>query len=287
MIQNKKGFTLIELIIVMAIIGILAVVAVIAIGSKSADARDARRLADANTIRFAFSLHAIDHGDDYLEGPAAAKSILLNELINRGDLNYLTLDNTMDPDSSRTDTCYSGIGTYRCDREGGYTLFDMLTSDDAHMGTFSNYGIGIKLESDETIARLESDKTFVRIDWRKFVGIETVYAGTCPNGICEIDEDFDSCPQDCLCGNGFCDMMDMESFMNCPVDCASPADCGDGTCDLFGGESLFNCAEDCAEPVEEDSDTNDYLYIDQDGVHRMTGGNPDAGGGGEGPPIGS
>ena len=60
MIKNKKGFTLIELIIVMAIVGILAVVAVVAISSKAGDARDARRRSDLSAIQTAFALHTSD-----------------------------------------------------------------------------------------------------------------------------------------------------------------------------------------------------------------------------------
>jgi len=59
MIQNKKGFTLIELIIVMAIIGILAVVAIVAISGKSLDARNARRLADLSAVQTGMALTCI------------------------------------------------------------------------------------------------------------------------------------------------------------------------------------------------------------------------------------
>ena len=272
MIKNKKGFTLIELIIVMAIVGILAIVAVVAIGDKAGDARDARRLYDASSIQYAFAMYAIDHGDTYLEGPAGATDILLNAVINKGDINYISLDNVKDPESSRTDTCYSGIGSYRCDREGGYTLFDTLTSDSANMGTFGEYAIGVKLENIETIAS---------IDWPKFAGIETVYAATCPDGVCEIGdgENYDNCPQDCHCGDGMCNLMEGENALNCAVDCAGGEECGDGICDLFAGEDIFSCPDDCSGPeAPEDDDTNDWLYINQNGVNRLPGGNPDGGG---------
>src|SRR6056297_250316 len=98
MIKNKKGFTLIELIIVMSIIGIMAIVAVVAIGSKASDARDARRLWDAQQIHRAFALHAVENPSDYLIGPPAP-NVLLHNLTNKADVAYLlTLDNVKDPD---------------------------------------------------------------------------------------------------------------------------------------------------------------------------------------------
>lgn len=53
---NEKGFTLIELIIVMGIIGVLSVVAVVALGAKSKDARNARRLADLAALQSGLAL---------------------------------------------------------------------------------------------------------------------------------------------------------------------------------------------------------------------------------------
>src|SRR6056297_2617705 len=180
MIKNKKGFTLIELIIVMSIIGIMAIVAVVAIGSKSSEARDARRLWDAQQIHRAFALHAVENPSDYLVGPAQA-NILLHEFTNDSDIAYLlTLDNVQDPDDDRTGTCSTGVGNY-CDQAGGYTLFNLNMGDDGaggyYYGTFSNYAIGMQLENTESTASL---------DWRKFVGIKNVYAAfNCGDLFCD------------------------------------------------------------------------------------------------------
>lgn len=260
MIRNKKGFTLIELMIVMAIIGILAVVALVAISGKSVEARDARRLADANAIQFAFSLHAVDHGSDYLEGSDDA--ILLHDLANRADLSYLSLDNVKDPISSRTDTCYNGGVIIQCNQAGGYTIFDMYDDvGDIYLGTFDNYAIGIKLEQTE-IASLD-------MDWRKFVGIKPAYAAGCDyNLVCDGEEDIDSCPCDCggVCDcnfSGFCDIP-IENALNCPADCAGGGFCGDFICN--GLENPFTCPGDCLGGGE--TDTNDWLYIGPAGVRR-------------------
>ena len=51
-INKKQGFTLIELIVVVAIIGILSGVVMVAVGDAAARARDSRRLADVRQLSF-------------------------------------------------------------------------------------------------------------------------------------------------------------------------------------------------------------------------------------------
>ena len=111
MIKNKKGFTLIELIIVMAIIGILAVVAVVAIGSKSADARDARRLADMSAVRTALALHCAEPSgtspttDDTDLYTTAAAELIPVSTVGNAATTYIALGTISDPHDDATTAC--------------------------------------------------------------------------------------------------------------------------------------------------------------------------------------
>lgn len=58
----KKGFTLVELLVVVAIIGLIAGIAVVSVNSTRAKARDARRLADIKQIQNALGMRFSDLG---------------------------------------------------------------------------------------------------------------------------------------------------------------------------------------------------------------------------------
>lgn len=60
--KNKKGFTLVELLVVVAIIGILAAISVVALNTARARARDSRRVADVRQIQTALELYYNDWG---------------------------------------------------------------------------------------------------------------------------------------------------------------------------------------------------------------------------------
>ncbi|MEK7648542.1 MAG: prepilin-type N-terminal cleavage/methylation domain-containing protein [Patescibacteria group bacterium] len=58
----KKGFTLVELLVVVAIIGLMAGIATVSVNSVRSKARDARRVADIKQIQNALELYYSDSG---------------------------------------------------------------------------------------------------------------------------------------------------------------------------------------------------------------------------------
>src|SRR6056297_2839321 len=58
---KKKGFTLIELMVVVAIMGLLAALAVISLNNARARARDARRISDVKQVQTALELYYLDN----------------------------------------------------------------------------------------------------------------------------------------------------------------------------------------------------------------------------------
>lgn len=82
--MNKKGFTLIELIVVIAIIGLLSTLAVVALGSARTKARDSKRLADLKQLQTALELYYTDQnaypaGNGVTLGVAATNYVCLNK----------------------------------------------------------------------------------------------------------------------------------------------------------------------------------------------------------------
>jgi type II secretion system protein G len=59
--MKSRGFTLIELMTVIAIIGVLAGIVVVSLGSAKASSRDAKRIADIKVIQSALSLYYSDN----------------------------------------------------------------------------------------------------------------------------------------------------------------------------------------------------------------------------------
>ena len=71
--RAPRGFTLIELLVVIAIIGILSSIVLASLNTSRLKARDARRMADMNTLQKALALYNDNHGGY----PVAAASTTL------------------------------------------------------------------------------------------------------------------------------------------------------------------------------------------------------------------
>jgi prepilin-type N-terminal cleavage/methylation domain-containing protein len=66
----KKGFTLVELLVVIAVISVLAAIVLASLSNARAKSRDAIRLSDVRQIQTALELYKLDHGQYPLSGPA-------------------------------------------------------------------------------------------------------------------------------------------------------------------------------------------------------------------------
>lgn len=74
----KRGFTLIELIVVIAIIGVLLTISLAGIGNARVRSRDARRIADIRTIQSALEMHAFNDVSRSYPPDSASKAITAN-----------------------------------------------------------------------------------------------------------------------------------------------------------------------------------------------------------------
>lgn len=83
--HTNKGFTLVELLVVVAIIGLLAGIAVVSVNSVRVKARDAKRIADVKQIQNALELYNNTKGGAY--PPASGEIILAGKVISSGDTN--------------------------------------------------------------------------------------------------------------------------------------------------------------------------------------------------------
>lgn len=94
--SSGTGFTLVELLVVVAIIGLLAAIILVNLGDVRAKARDRRRIADAKQIAEALALYHDDnqaypvYGDP--DGFITGSDPVSTELLSGGHMNSIPLD---------------------------------------------------------------------------------------------------------------------------------------------------------------------------------------------------
>lgn len=130
--MNTKGFTLIELIVVIAIIGLLSTLAVVALGSARTKARDSRRLSDLKQLQTALELYYTDV-NSYPAVPGAAASVVL------GSTNAACLNSTG----------FHASGAAACPSPYmGQVPADPQTGSYVYKSTGNSYTVDAVLESD-------------------------------------------------------------------------------------------------------------------------------------------
>ncbi|MDP2647892.1 MAG: type II secretion system protein [Candidatus Yanofskybacteria bacterium] len=77
----SRGFTLVELLVVIGIIGVLATLVLVQLGGARARARDAKRISDVSQLRSAVELYGEDHQNTY---PTAMSDAMLGSYMSNG-----------------------------------------------------------------------------------------------------------------------------------------------------------------------------------------------------------
>ena len=113
--KSNKGFTLVELLVVILIVGVLATFVSVALGNARQKARDAKRVSDMSVIRKALEQYTMDEGA-YPENVTPGES-LIGET---GSVRYLKVPHNPLP---RTDgDCTGDDYNYRKNSDTSYYL---------------------------------------------------------------------------------------------------------------------------------------------------------------------
>ncbi|MDD5547545.1 MAG: prepilin-type N-terminal cleavage/methylation domain-containing protein [Candidatus Pacebacteria bacterium] len=124
-LKSQKGFTLIEVLVVVSIIGLLASVFLVGLSGFRARGRDSRRVADLKSIQNGLELY-------YSKNNSYPTTVEGYAILAGADAGLGISKVPMDP---KTETAYDYIA---CDSEQSYTLRATLDTTDANDPLFND-----------------------------------------------------------------------------------------------------------------------------------------------------
>lgn len=104
--MNKRGFTIIELLMVMAIIGVLSTFGVFSYNSVRKTARDTKRKSELRQYQNAVEVYGVKHDNTY---PVYSGAISEGNLCNTSNLNLPSCPK--DPQTPSKDYVYQGVAS--------------------------------------------------------------------------------------------------------------------------------------------------------------------------------
>ena len=264
-LKKYAGFTLLELLVVVAIIGFLSSVSIVALTASQKSGRDQERRLAQLTIIKAVELYTTDFGAppvQFCVGDDGCQPINFDTTEHSNKFVFLNAayaarqQITCDEDGLPSGCTAGGPGGGGPSGPvcGDGTIGDTEDCDDGNTVNGDGCSSGCGYEDGWSCTPRSISPT--------------VCAPICGDGIIVDSELCDDgvsngvCPAACSdlctlnscspgggpsCGDGICDAGSGENLNTCPADCiaggSTPGTCGTGTCDA--GENPGNCGEDC------------------------------------------